>query len=118
MGYYTDRHLPVDDMLARAYCVCDAWHSPTPGDTWPNRLYSIAGCEGDPVAHKLAWLADLFGKGLRGKLDNIPLYELEAFTRHLDGDQWRWYSHDPASLRAVDERYRDLTNLDRSNFAY
>ena len=30
------------------YCVCDAWHSSIPGDTWPNRLYAMAGREGRP----------------------------------------------------------------------
>src|SRR5256885_1353746 len=51
-------------------------------------------------------------------LKNIPLYEVEAFTRHLDDPQWRWYSHDPATLRAADPHYRDPSDFKRSNFAY
>src|SRR5947209_12729203 len=46
MGYYSAQHLPTYDFLARHYCVCDAWHSAVPGDTWPNRLFAIAGREG------------------------------------------------------------------------
>ena len=50
MGYFTGEHLPVYDHLARTYCVCDRWHSSVPGDTWPNRLYSLAGREADTAA--------------------------------------------------------------------
>src|SRR5947209_4363911 len=42
MGYYTAKDLPTYDFLAHHYCVCDNWHSSIPGDTWPNRLYSLA----------------------------------------------------------------------------
>jgi phospholipase C len=45
MGYDTGKDLPTYDYLARQYCVCDAWHSSVPGDTWPNRLYALAGRE-------------------------------------------------------------------------
>jgi phospholipase C len=41
-----------------------------------------------------------------------------AFTRQLRDEQWRWYSHDPGTLRAVDGRYRDPMNLYRDNFTY
>ena len=49
MGYYTGKDVPVYGHLARNYCVCDAWHSSVPGDTWPNRLYAVAGREGARV---------------------------------------------------------------------
>jgi phospholipase C len=122
MGYYTARHLPVYDHLARAFCVCDAWHSSIPGDTWPNRLFALAGYEADKVGYKRGiWgsiLAALRGlppvKGLR----DAPVYEVEAFTRQLDPRQWRWYSQDPATLRAADKEYRSIRGLNRDNFAY
>jgi phospholipase C len=41
-----------------------------------------------------------------------------AFTRRLADRQWRWYSHDPATLRVVDSRYRDLGKPMRDNFAF
>lgn len=56
MGHYTAQHLPVYDFLARNFCVCDAWHSSIPGDTMPNRLYSIAGQEADPIGAGLGGL--------------------------------------------------------------
>jgi phospholipase C len=118
MGYYTGEHLPIYDYLARQYCVCDAWHSSIPGDTWPNRLYAVAGRAAKPVVHKLRFLEHLIGSTIWKKLRNIPVYEVEAFTRQLEESQWRWYSHDPATLRAIDRRYRNFTDLNRSNFAY
>ncbi len=100
MGYYNAEDLPVYDHLASEYCVVDRWFSSVPGATWPNRLYSIAGR----------------GAGSR---DDIapPIYALPSFVRYLDEHDvdWRWYSFDPGTLRAVDPEYR-LTNHDRFSF--
>jgi phospholipase C len=119
MGYYTGTHLPVYNFLAHEFCVCDAWHSSVPGDTWPNRLYALAGREGRPVTQHLGIFQHLLGTSLWHRLLNVPVYEVEAFTRQLADDQWRWYSHDPASLRAADAKYRNFTHMiNRDNFAY
>jgi len=122
MGYYSARHLPVYDHLARNFCVCDAWHASIPGDTWPNRLYAVAGREDEKIGYRrtlwgwlLAHLKGLPGvKGLR----SAPIYDVKAFTHQLEPEQWRWYSHDPATLRGADKSYRDIRNLNRDNFAY
>jgi phospholipase C len=120
MGYYTKRHLPVYDFLAHQFCVCDAWHSSIPGDTWPNRMYAMAGRTSESVVHKLSLLEHLpfIGSDIWKQLKSAPIYEVEAFTRQLEDRQWRWYSHDPATLRGADARYRDFTHLNRENFAY
>jgi phospholipase C len=118
MGHYTAQHLPVYDYLARRYCVCDSWHSSIPGDTWPNRLYALSAQTAETVPHKLRILRHLQGLPIWKKLMKIPVYETEAFTRQLDDEQWRWYSHDPATLRAADGRYRNLVRVNRDNFAY
>jgi phospholipase C len=118
MGYFSDVHLPVYDHLARTYCVCDHWHSSIPGDTWPNRLYALAGKTAKPVAQELSIFANLFGSGLLRKVAHLPIYEVKAFTRQLGDGQWRWYSHDPATLRAADGRYRDFTHLGKGNFSF
>lgn len=100
MGYYDAEDLPVYDHLAAEYCVVDRWFSSVPGATWPNRLYSIAG-------------------GAAGSRDDIspPIYALPSFARYLDEHQvdWRWYSFDPGTLRAVDPAYR-LSNHHRFSF--
>jgi phospholipase C len=118
MGYYTAKDVPTYDFLARTFCVCDRWHSSVPGDTWPNRQYSVTGDEGDRV--KLSFLKGLAGllPGHPSALTNAPIFDKPAFTRHLDDKQWRWYSHDPATLRAIDGRYRDFTHTMRENFAF
>ncbi len=116
MGYYTAKDLPTYDFLAHEYCVCDNWHSSIPGDTWPNRLYSLAATTSEPahedfferIKHLLSFVP----------LGNAPVFDVAAFTRQLDDAQWRWYSHDPATLRAADGNYRRLDDLKVENFAY
>jgi phospholipase C len=118
MGYYSKRHLPTYDFLARHFCVCDAWHSSVPGDTWPNRLFALAGREGPRALPGLLERVRRLFKHRLLLLEDAPIYEVEAFTRELAEEQWRWYSHDPATLRAADGRYRRFGDLDRENFAF
>jgi phospholipase C len=91
MGYYDADDLPVYDHLAKHYCVVDRWFSSVPGASWPNRLYAVTG-------------------RAAGTRDDVapPLYSLPSFIRYLDehGRDWRWYSFDPATLRAIDPAYR------------
>ena len=91
MGYYDADDLPVYDHLAAEYCVVDRWFSSVPGATWPNRLYAVTG-------------------QAAGSRDDAmpPIYALPSFVRYLDQHQvpWRWYSFDPATLRATDPAYR------------
>jgi phospholipase C len=118
MGYYTSKDLPVYDHLARQYCVCDAWHASIPGDTWPNRLYALAGVAGPKVLGRAGLLQPILDAPGARRLKGMPLYDVPAFTRRLADDQWRWYSHDPATLRAADARYRNPRSLMRDNFAF
>ena len=127
MRYYEGQNLPVYDALARAFCVCDRWHSSVPGDTWPNRLYAMSGRQAERKPPSwLEWLRARLPGGLKKSLGSFPIYEVEAFTRHLDRKRWRWYSHDPATLRMADKLYRDFRpsvlkdfyGLQRDNFAY
>ena len=111
MGHYTKKDLPTYDFLARNFCVCDAWHSSVPGDTWPNRLFALAAQEGPKV--------DLgSGFGPFAALKGAPIFNVKAFTQQLHDRQWRWYSHDPATLRAADGHYRDLFDIKRDNFTW
>jgi phospholipase C len=91
MGYYDADDLPVYDHLAEHFCVVDRWFSSVPGATWPNRLYTVTG-------------------RAAGTRDDVfpPLYSLPSFIRYLDQHKvdWRWYSFDPATLRAIDPAYR------------
>ncbi len=100
MGYYDSEDLPVYDHLAAEYCVVDRWFSSVPGATWPNRLYAMCG-------------------QAAGSRDDepVPIYALPSFVRYLDDAQvdWRWYSFDPATLRAADPEYR-LSHHDRFGY--
>jgi phospholipase C len=118
MGHYGAKHLPMYDFLARNFCVCDAWHSSVPGDTWPNRLFALSGHEGPRTLPSLLERIEEAVKHEIHLFENAPIYSVEAFTRRLVDTQWRWYSHDPATLRAADERYRDFSRPDRDNFAF
>jgi phospholipase C len=117
MGYYTSKDVPVYDHLARQYCVCDRWYASIPGDTWPNRLYATTGTKAGKVEPTDLWkhITDL--PPLK-RLKSMPIYDVPAFTRQLGDKQWRWYSHDPGTLRLVDARYRDLNKPMRDNFAF
>src|SRR5262245_9216786 len=117
LGFYTSKDVPVYDHLARQYCVCDRWHASIPGDTWPNRLYATTGTKGDKVSATGLWKSFTDATPLR-RLRSMPLYDVPAFTRQLAAKQWRWYSHDPGTLRLVDARYRDLAKPMRDNFAF
>ncbi len=116
MGYYTGKDLPTYEYLAHQFCVCDAWHASVPGDTWPNRLYSLAGREGEKVHPSLIDRLKHLAPGAVKAIENAPIYDVAAFTHHLDDSQWRWYSHDPATLRAADSHYRH--EFMRDNFSF
>ncbi len=117
MGYYTGEHLPVYHHLATNYCVCDSWHASIPGDTWLNRCYALAAKTSETVGAKSGLLRHLAHLVDVSRLENLPIFEVSAFTRHLEDHQWRWYSHDPATLRAADPEYRKFLEH-RDNFAY
>jgi phospholipase C len=78
MAYHTAAQLPVYSFLAEQYCVCDRWFCSVGGATLPNRCYAAAGTS----------------NGERDSRKPPRPYELASFVRHLEPDQWRWYSHD------------------------
>lgn len=71
----------------------------------PNRFYSVAGEHG-------------------GHMDNVQLLfrdhgKYQSLFQFLKRqDMWRWYSSDPAILRAIDGRYRFDTDAAYDHFAY
>lgn len=99
MSYHTADQVPVYAHLAEHFCVCDRWFSSVPGSTWPNRLFAVAGRAPAKSNRK------------------VPIYSEESVFRLLDaaGVSWRWYGHDPGTLRAIDGEYRIGHD---ANFAY
>lgn len=114
LGHQSAEQVPVYDYLARHFQICDHWFSSVPGPTWSNRLFATTGGEGPTIS---------FGSPLRlpKALRGAPIYDRVAFTRYLADDRWRWYSHDPATLRLVDSTYRPGGEKgigEDENFAY
>jgi phospholipase C len=46
MKCYTPDQLPVLNALANEFALCDNWHAPMPGPTWPNRMFVHAASSG------------------------------------------------------------------------
>ena len=105
MGYVPREKLPVFDHLARHFCVCDRWFCGVAGPTMPNRFFSVAGThDGEMNNFKLLFLK-------KGGFTSL-------FQKLRDQGMWRWYSSDPAILRAIDKRYRFETESEYDHFAY
>jgi phospholipase C len=91
MGYYNGAMLPVYAHLTRHFLICDRWFCSVDGPTWPNRLYAVTGRANGSKHNK-----------------RIPLYSVPSFVRHLVARHvsWKWYCHDVATLRLIDEQFR------------
>jgi phospholipase C len=46
LSYFEGEDLPVYDLLARRFTVCDRWHASLLGPTYPNREYLLSGQSG------------------------------------------------------------------------
>ena len=119
LGYQQAHEVPVYDYIARNFVVCDRWFSSVAGPTWPNRMYAMTG--GVPDKDDLglpSWVPDF----ITSRVGGAPIYKGKAFPRWLRQDQWRWYSHDPATLRAADSAFRPAGDPNDfstdANFAY
>lgn len=83
MGYHTAEHVPIFDLLAQQFCVCDRWFSSLLGPTFPNRYYAMAGTS-DGYVHD------------PDEDDPAPVNMKTVFD-YLPKDSWRFYYHDVAS---------------------
>jgi phospholipase C len=105
MSHVTPDQVPVFDHVARHFALCDNWFCGVPGPTMPNRFFSVAGTHG-------------------GVMSNVRLLTREngrfasLFRRLRNQSMWRWYSSDPAILRAIDEDYRFDVDEGLDHFAY
>jgi phospholipase C len=93
MGYHVAAHVPVYDVLAREYAICDRWFAAHPGPTWPNRFYTLTG----------RLNRNAFGEW---EFDNPPIsqfspVEADTIFDHLTERNvtWRYYEHGYCFLR-------------------
>lgn len=104
MDGFTADQLPVLNALARAFAVCDGWHSSLPGPTFPNRLFAMAatssGLDHSPSNSEL-----ITGEMVDGfHFGNGSIFD--ALKGKFGDDAWRIYagSHFPlvAALKGID----------------
>jgi phosphoesterase family protein len=76
-----------------AYFICGHWHSSVPGETWPNRLFTVAGTSTNWVNNPplASWLSHPF---------TIPMI-FDVLTRYCPQTTWEYYAHDVAFLRGL-----------------
>lgn len=90
MDGFTAEQLPVLNVLATNFAVCDAWHASLPGPTFPNRLFAMgassAGLDHSPSTGELLTWEGLDGFSFpRGSI-------FEALAGHFPKDAWRVYA--------------------------
>ena len=116
MKCYAPEQLPVINMLAREFAVCDRWFSSLPGPTWPNRFFihaaSSAGLDHSPTTANIA--SSLLINGY--KFENGTIYD------RLDdeGMSWAIYKGDPfpqalaisgMTLRLAEGRFHEFEDF-------
>jgi phospholipase C len=117
MKCYSPVQLPVLSALAREFVVCDNWHAPLPGPTWPNRMFvhaaSSGGLDHSPsVAEIAAWEAisgfplpngtifdRLNAAGIRRRLYGGDDFPMVAALKGIHLDDIRHYSQFAADLQ-------------------
>ncbi len=97
MGYYRAHQVPVFDVLAREFMVCDHWFCSHPGPTFPNRFYQVTGRLSRNAGNRF----DVGNPKLSG---GTRLADDKTIFEHLSaaGVSWRYYEHGYGFLRLFD----------------
>jgi phospholipase C len=128
MGYYNASDLPVYNHLAQEFCVCDRWFCCVRGETWPNRLYPLAGNSNGEANNPAIWsprckficyrpwpmLPWLCLPWFRLTLEvHLPSYAMPTVFDHLTeaNVEWSYYSHDIAFLRLFEKYRLDIDSI-------
>lgn len=105
MGYYTGVELPVYDMLAREYCVCDHWFCSHVGPTWPNRFVAMTGDLN----------RDTYGEPEVDTPDYTTFTPSEALTLFdqltARGVSWKYFQQRESMMRAFTKYSFDMVNV-------
>jgi phospholipase C len=112
MRCYAPNQLPVLNMLAREFALCDNWHASMPGATWPNRMFVHAASSGG-LDHSPTTAEILLWETLNGfPFDNGTIFD----SMNRANVKWRLYAGDDfpmvAALKGIQltliHHYRDL----------
>jgi phospholipase C len=104
MGYHNAAHVPVYDVLAREFLICERWFAAHPGPTFCNRFYTLTG----------RLNRDSFGSFEFNNFtgSNFRPVSTKTIFDHLTdhGVRWNFYEHRYCSLRLF-ERYTTDDNF-------
>jgi len=108
MGYYNHEELPIYDLLAEEFLICDRWFSSMPGPTVPNRAYSFCGTTHGNVIQPVH--EETEQEGQRPAFMDMHRYTRipTVFERLEENDiEWAYYYRDTPFL-ALWRRYHRL----------
>ncbi|HUQ01685.1 MAG TPA: alkaline phosphatase family protein [Kofleriaceae bacterium] len=101
LTFQPEANVPFFEFLVDNACVCLDWRAAIPGQTWPNRAYSLSGTS-------------------KGELDNgkggFDFYDMPNICDVLDDnrpDQWRYFRNDVAFLQLYHRWFRDEHHIQR-----
>jgi phospholipase C len=105
MGYHNAAHVPVYDVLAGEFLVCQRWFAAHPGPTFPNRHYAMTG-----RLNRDANGSWEFNNPAGSTM--VPTAAKTIFD-HLtaQGVPWRYYEHGYCSLRLFERYTYDTVNI-------
>jgi phospholipase C len=115
MGYYNAAQVPVYDVLAREFLICQRWFAAHPGPTFPNRFYTLTG--------RLNRDANGRWEFNNPEGSNFQPVKTKTIFDHLtaQGVSWRFYEHGYCFLRLFERYTYDNVNIvdagnDAANF--
>jgi phospholipase C len=115
MGYYNAAQVPVYDVLAREFLICQRWFAAHPGPTFPNRFYTLTG--------RLNRDANGRWEFNNPEGSNFLPVKTKTIFDHLTAQHvsWRFYEHGYCSLRLFERYTYDNVNIveagqDAANF--
>ena len=109
MSYHTAATVPVYDLFAQHFTVCDRWHSAVPGPTWPNRMFLYAGNAAGKTSNGAGSL-DGYQAYSPGMPTRLVVHELEkagASWGVYRGSIIPWLAFFP-SFRALDDHRKHV----------
>src|SRR2546429_847863 len=117
MKCFSPQQLPVLNMLAREFAICDSWFSSLPGPTWPNRFFLLAATSGglDDSPDKLDVVSSTTVDGYRFENGNIfDLLDANCIEwKIFEGDEFPVsFAMAGMNLNALQGRFKDFEDFD------
>ena len=95
MAYYNHEELPLYDLLAENYLICDRWFSSMPGPTVPNRTYAMCGTSNGHTVQPVK-KPEFQEDALTGFRDVLKYHKIPTIFERLEeeGVEWAYYYQD------------------------